>query len=223
MTLLGLLAVQSGYAQTDPRPTITSKGVTTATEDVLYNYDVEATDPQMDPLTYSLAAGPSGMSINSSTGLVSWIPDNSQAQGSEHSVIVRVEDPGSNFDVEAYTINVTNTNDPPSITSTTITNATEDAVYGYDVDATDPDVGDVLSYSLTTFPSGMSINSSTGLISWTPDNSQVGSHPVLVEVFDEAGASDPQPFDITVVNTNDPPVIVSTEINRGYPRGSIRL
>ena len=37
--------------------------------------------------------------------------------------------------------------------------------YTYDVDATDVD-GDTLTYSLTTKPNGMSINSTTGVITW---------------------------------------------------------
>ena len=41
-----------------------------------------------------------------------------------------------------------NTNDAPTITSTPVTAATEDAAYSYDVNATDPD-GDTLTYSLT--------------------------------------------------------------------------
>ncbi len=44
--------------------------------------------------------------------------------------------------------------------------------YTYDVNATDPDAGDTLTYSLTTKPNGMTINSSTGVITWT--NAQCG-------------------------------------------------
>jgi hypothetical protein len=44
--------------------------------------------------------------------------------------------------------------------------------YTYDVNATDPDAGDTLTYSLTTNPNGMTINSSTGVITWT--NAQCG-------------------------------------------------
>ena len=43
---------------------------------------------------------------------------------------------------------------PPAITSTAITTATVGQSYSYDVDASDPDAGDVLSYSLDMFPPG---------------------------------------------------------------------
>ncbi|MBW8370301.1 MAG: multicopper oxidase domain-containing protein, partial [Thiobacillus sp.] len=49
------------------------------------------------------------------------------------------------------------TNAPPTITSTAITTATVGQPYSYDVDASDPDAGDVLSYSLDVFPAGMTI------------------------------------------------------------------
>jgi hypothetical protein len=38
----------------------------------LFTYQVKANDPDGDPLTYSLKSAPSGMTINSSTGLVKW-------------------------------------------------------------------------------------------------------------------------------------------------------
>ena len=42
-------------------------------------------------------------------------------------------------DSQTYSLNVSNSNDVPTITSTPITTADEDAAYSYDVDATDPD------------------------------------------------------------------------------------
>ena len=70
--------------------------------------------------------------------------------------------------------------------------------YSYDVQASDPDVGDTLTYSLVAAPSGMSINSSSGLIAWTPTGAQVGSHAVTVRAQDDGGLWDEQPFTITV-------------------------
>jgi hypothetical protein len=43
------------------------------------------------------------------------------------------------------------------------------------------------TYSLTTAPSGMTINSATGLISWTPTTSQLGSFSVTVQASNSAG------------------------------------
>ena len=37
-----------------------------------YSYQVKATDPDGDPLSYSLKAAPAGMAINPNTGLIQW-------------------------------------------------------------------------------------------------------------------------------------------------------
>ena len=52
-------------------PVFTSTPVTTAGAGKNYSYDATATDADGDPLTYSLLEGPSGMTINPTTGQVS--------------------------------------------------------------------------------------------------------------------------------------------------------
>jgi len=74
-------------------------------------------------------------------------------------------------------------NSAPVIESDPTTTAKEGAVYTYDVEATDPN-GDTLTYSLTTSPTDMTINSTTGLITWTPTEIQIGEHEVEIEVSD---------------------------------------
>jgi len=290
-------------------PVITSIPTTTATEDTLYTYDVNAIDPDTDDILIFLVSGPSGMSISSSTGLVSWTPTDAQAVIGTHSVTVRVddqkggivpqtfsitvsrvndapvisgvpdqslqEDSGLNNDIidlftfasdeedpdtsltfsitsqsdtgvvscsldsnrfidcttqadqngvsdvtvqvsdtggltdtDTFRVTVTAVNDAPTITSTAVTTATVGLTYTYNVDATDAD-GDTLTFSLTTFPSGMTINSATGVITWTPTNSDIGSNPVTVEVSDGNGGTDTQPFTITV-SANGPPTVTIT-------------
>jgi hypothetical protein len=87
-------------------------------------------------------------------------------------------------------------NSSPVIESEPITTAKEGMVYTYDVEATDPNE-DTLTYSLTTSPTGMTINSTTGVITWTPTEDQIGENEVVVEVSDES-KSDTQSFTITV-------------------------
>ena len=86
---------------------------------------------------------------------------------------------------------------PPTITSTPITVATVDVLYNYNVVATDPNEEDTLTYTLTTSPTGMTIDSATGVISWTPNSGQIGDNNVTVEVSD-GGLLDTQSFVITV-------------------------
>ena len=88
-------------------------------------------------------------------------------------------------------------NSSPVIESDPVTTAKEGAAYTYDVEATDPN-GDTLTYSLTTSPTGMTINSTTGVISWTP--TAAGSFDVTVEVSD-SNRSATQSFTITADET----------------------
>ena len=54
-------------------PVITSSAPTQATEGSLYAYQLIATDPDGDSLTFRLATAPAGMTI-SATGSVNWTP-----------------------------------------------------------------------------------------------------------------------------------------------------
>jgi len=77
-----------------------------------------------------------------------------------------------------------------------VTTAKVGAEYNYNVFATDSN-GDNLTYSLLAFPNGMTINSQTGLITWTPGENQVREYEVEVEVSD-GELSVTQVFTITV-------------------------
>ena len=104
------------------------------------------------------------------------------------------------------TLTVRAVNDPPTIISTPVTEATEGQLYTYDVEATDPDVGDVLTFSLDTAPAGMTIDPATGLIEWTPDAAQVGDNGVTVRAQDLGGLFDTQSFTVAVASGNHPPM-----------------
>src|SRR4030042_3297693 len=93
-------------------------------------------------------------------------------------------------------------NHNPVFTSTPLTSATEDTPYSYDADATDPDTADILTYSLTQAPTGMTIDSNTGLIQWTPDDSQTAqNHNITVKVEDDKGGFTNQNYSINAINT----------------------
>ena len=68
--------------------------------------------------------------------------------------------------------------------------------FTYQVIAYDPNSGE-LTYSLTEKPEGMQIGSSTGLITWTPGESQIGTFTVEVKVSNGNSFSVKQ-FEITI-------------------------
>lgn len=161
-----------------------------------YYYTVEAVDLDGDLLFYSLEEYPEGMAIDSSTGLISWIP--TEEQVGEHRVRIRVEDGKGGFARQIFIIKVEIThNQEPIIISMPINNAKVNVEYIYQVIAEDPE-NDLLTYSLIEYPEGMSINSSTGLITWIPTKSQMGTNYVFVEVSDGKGGIATQAFTVYV-------------------------
>ena len=99
-------------------------------------------------------------------------------------------------------------NGAPTITSTAVTIAEEGVAYSYTATATDPD-GHTVTWSLTTAPSGMTINASTGAVAWTPGDNENVSTPVEILAADTYGATASQGYTITVTTINDPPVITA--------------
>jgi len=60
-----------------------------------------------------------------------------------------------------------------------------------------------LVFELTLQPRGLAINSATGLITWTPDDLQIGDHNVKLRVRDSFNTQDLQEWQILVSpNTN---------------------
>ena len=94
-------------------------------------------------------------------------------------------------------------NQPPTISSSPKTTAIQFREYSYDVDAADID-NDTITYSLRTYPSGMSISSSSGLITWTPDAAGIYNTTVVAT---DGNYNTTQSFNITV--SEGTPLLIS--------------
>ncbi|MEA3514581.1 MAG: PKD domain-containing protein [Nanoarchaeota archaeon] len=131
------------------------------------------------------------------------------------NVTIEVSD-GEFTDSDTFTITVNSINDIPIITSSPITDAEVEVLYIYDVAAYDPD-GDTRVYSLTTYPAGMTIDSTTGIIEWTPEKCQAGTAPVRVVVSDGLYSAE-QLFIITVSKgPNQSPIVsIIADPTTGY-------
>jgi hypothetical protein len=60
-----------------------------AHEGQLYNYAVQAISNNLNTVTYSVPVGPAGLSIHSTTGLISWTPTFSQGRVTPYQVTVQ--------------------------------------------------------------------------------------------------------------------------------------
>ncbi len=185
-------------------------------EHASYKYQVNVTDIDQlvveptEALDFTLLNHPTGMQI-SSTGEITWIPGATDVAA--HTVQVMVSDLSGASDTVSYTLTVTNVNDAPTFASIPDQTAIEDQPWTFQVSANDPDPANALTYSFVSKPSGMVINSSTGNISWNPDNDDVGNYTVTVKATDASGASVTQSFALTVQNVNDAPVVNAGSFN----------
>jgi len=201
---------------TNSPPVINSNPVTNVDELQPYSYQIQATDPEGDTLAYNLTQAPNWLSIDSSTGLVSGTAPSVDSD-TDYPITIQVSD-GSNTVSQIYTLTVRNIpapgNNVPVITSTPIKSVNENAQYVYDVEASDAD-NDILTYSLTTAPNWLTIDSATGLVSGTaPVVSAETNFNVVVSVSDSLDAAT-QSYTLTVLNiptANNAPVIDSTPV-----------
>ncbi len=195
LTVLNVPIPPSNHA-----PVITSSPVTSVTEGNVYNYNVDATDADLDVLTYSLISAPSWLTINSLTGLISGTAP-LVSSNIYYTIQVQVSD-GTDTDTQSYTLAVLNVvpgNHAPVITSSPVTSVVEGNTYSYNVDATDAD-GDSLTYSLLFAPGWLSINLNSGIISGTaPLVTSSTDYTVEVEVSDGT-ATDTQTYILKVKN-----------------------
>ena len=205
-------------ANVNDAPAFTSTPVTTATEEVAYEYvvtaeDVDAGDAVSITAVLTL---PGWLDLTSDGGItetLSGTPTNDDV--GEHLVALRVEDLSGATDTQAFTITVANVNDAPVFTSTPVTTATQDASYSYPVAAADVDADEVLTITAESLPGWLTLvdhGDGTATLSGTPANADVGDHAIPLLVTDAGGLTDTQAFTIIVANVNDAPIFTSTPV-----------
>lgn len=174
---------------------------------------VDASDPNGDAMSFSATGLPPGLSINSSTGLISGTIDYEASADSPYNVRITVSDgkPGTDPS-EDFSWSVTNTNRAPAITNPPEDQTSlENEVVSLEIQASDPD-GDNLIFSAVNLPPGLTIDS-TGLINGTITYEAAAGSPYSVQVTVRDSGSpqleDTVSFAWTVANVNRPPTIDS--------------
>ncbi|MBE9078257.1 cadherin domain-containing protein [Romeria aff. gracilis LEGE 07310] len=166
-------------AQLNQGPTIQTLPVREVLGGQPYLYDVNATDPNGDVLTYQLLSAPQGMAIDAQSGVISW--DTATSDRGSHAVLIQVSDNRGGITKQSFTLSVTEElpNRPPIFTSTPAVDAFIGQRYAYDADAVDPDQDNPLTYDLISGPDGMTVDPSTGLVYWTPPPALILGDTVL--------------------------------------------
>src|SRR5207247_1182054 len=146
------------------------------------------TDLPANRLTFSLLSAPAGMNLDPNTGVLSWTPAENQGP-STNQVVVQVTDNASPplTDNRSFTVVVDEVNSAPVLTV-----PPNKAIHGLATlvvtnTATDPDLpANTLTFSLESAPSGMILDSNTGVLLWAPTEAQRPStNLIIVKVTDD--------------------------------------
>ncbi len=166
------------------------------------------TDPEGEPVSYGLSTLPPGMVIHTDTGELLWSPDIGQV--GNFSATVTVTDPGGQSASQSFNVSVTAepANNTPQIQAVPDRVVSPLESVQITLAATDPDPGDVLTFSLNGAPNGMQFDIGAGAINWLPDPSTAGTYNLTASVTDSAGASASTEFAIVVTEPAGPPVAV---------------
>ncbi|MFZ6042245.1 VCBS domain-containing protein [Vibrio natriegens] len=188
-----------------------------ATEDTAFSFTVPSdtfTDIDIgDTMTLSTGNLPTWLHFDASTGTFSGTPTNSDV-GSTPVTVTATDDHGAQVST-TFDLTVNNVNDAPTLTPIASVSVDEDGQKASgQLIATDPDVGDTLSYSTANPVSGLTLNPDGSWV-FDPTDAAYQSLPagqsqtltIPVTVTDAAGATDVQNLVITVNGTNDGAVI----------------
>ena len=186
-------------------PLIETTDVLTAVEDQHYTIDYNSTDDGQGTVLWKVNTNASAwLSVNETSGVLSGTPINMDV--GKYYVNISVNDGNGGVAFHNFTLTVQNVNDRPGITTSDVLTASQGVLYSVDYNATDVDKGDTQVWSLKTNASAwLKINATSGVLSGTPANADVGSYWVNVTVTDSGLLSSSHNFTLTVQNVNDPP------------------
>jgi len=187
---LGNTTLPATLTVTPPVPVITSSLNATGTDGYAFAYSITASN---NPTSFNATGLPAGLSVNTTTGLIS---GTTTVGGITDATISAINAGGTG----SATLAITMVTLPPVITSTLSVTGTVGFPFGYQITA----INGPTSYSATGLPSGLSVNTSTGLISGTATFS--GTANATINAINSAGTGSAT---LTIVLMGQPPVITS--------------
>lgn len=186
-------------------PSILTINILTVVEDTVYYNDYNSTDDEQGNITWNLVTNGTWLAIDSNTGILRGEPKNIDV--GQYWVNVSVNDGNGGVEFSNFTLVVINVNDAPIIGTKDIITIKEDIYYEVIYNAIEIDIGDILTWVYESNASWLHWGSQNLTLYGTPNNDDVGSYWVRINVSDRNGGYDEHYFTLTVINTNDAPII----------------
>ncbi|WP_415762878.1 tandem-95 repeat protein, partial (plasmid) [Priestia megaterium] len=176
----------------------------TTLEEIPITGQIVATDPDGDPLIYTLQDLPTnGIAIINQEGLFTYIPNENFAGNDTFTVLIA--DSTGQFIITNVFVVVIPVEQPPTVPNYSITTPENQSVTSQVV-GTDPN-GDPLTYRLGTSPvNGSVIVNADGSFVYLPNSNYVGLDLFTVIVEDSTGLTAVSIVNVTVIDMNDSPV-----------------
>ena len=144
---------------------------------------------------------PTWLTLNEATATLSGTPTNDDV--GDHDVTLLI-DTGTEVVSQPVQISVKNTNDAPVVTSLPSHKVHVGNFYNYQLTASDVDTHDVLTIKPQTLPTWLTFNPSTGSLSGTASNDDIGSHEVTF-LIDDGTEEIQETFSLGVLGRNSTP------------------
>jgi autotransporter-associated beta strand protein len=190
------LTLTAAGGQSGP-PVVTSPTTASGMVNQPFSYQITATG---SPTNYNATVLPTGLNVNRATGLISGTPT---VVGTNSVNLSAINSNGTGTATLTITISALV---PPTITSATTATGTVGQAFSYQITAT----GSPTNYTATGLPSGLNLNSSSGLISGTPN--AAGTNSVTLNAYG-AGGTGTATLTITISLPPAPVITSGTTVN----------
>ena len=179
-------------------PTISGTPATTVAAGQSYYFKPNASDPDGQTLKFSITGLPAWATFDTATGALTGTASSTQA-ATYSSIVISVSDGIATSSLPAFSITVTTTNTPPTISGAPATSATVGQPYSFTPSASDKDIGQNLTFAISNKPAWATFDTATGRLSGTPALANVGTFSnIVISVSDGQASSSLGAFSITV-------------------------